>query len=105
MYCDGRVDAFEPDLHACPAFANASCLVATLSPGESLFYPEAWWHQTRTLTPGAASLSRSLITPGNAAAVARALRAFCAAALHLGHEWCAAIEPCLRRLSDVRDPG
>jgi hypothetical protein len=105
-YCDGRASAFEPTTkQACAAFANASCLVATLSPGESVFYPEGWWHQTRTLTAGAVSLSRSLVTPSNAAGVARALRKFCAAGLDFGHEWCAPMLPCLRRLVEVRDPG
>uniref|UniRef100_A0A7S2J3H0 SET domain-containing protein n=1 Tax=Haptolina brevifila TaxID=156173 RepID=A0A7S2J3H0_9EUKA len=92
----------------CPS-ANASpqsCMQATLAPGESLFYPGTWWHETIVLEPWTLSLSRSLITPSVAAAVSRGLHGFCTEARTLldSHErLCDALAPCLTRLAQYAD--
>ncbi len=85
--------------------SGGRCQEATLRPGDSIFYPEGWAHETSTLDHGAASLSRSLITPGSAAVFAPAMRRWCDAALALDSHarLCAALSPCLRRLARVRD--
>lgn len=87
-----------------PAERPGACSETTLHPGASLFYPEGWWHQTRTLDAGAASVSRSVVTPGSAAPFAGGARRWCAAARLLDSHarLCEALAPCLRRLAAVR---
>lgn len=45
----GRVDAFEPDLQRFPRLEQAQPYTATLGPGDVIFTPSCWWHQTRIL--------------------------------------------------------
>uniref|UniRef100_A0A7S3EPW7 JmjC domain-containing protein n=1 Tax=Haptolina ericina TaxID=156174 RepID=A0A7S3EPW7_9EUKA len=103
LYCDGTVDGFSPDFTACPAFQDARCTETVLHPGAGLFYPEGWWHQTRTVGLASLSISRSLLTPSNARDFAVSMRAYCAEALALAHRsysrLCASLEPCLQRLT------
>ena len=107
FYCAGAANAFKarsPD-SPCPSFVNDSCYEAVLWPGEALFYPGRWWHQTQTLDDGAASLSRSLITVGDAAHFAPAMQRLCDESQRLNSHWavCEALAPCLRRLSVIVD--
>ena len=44
-----RVDAEHPDLARFPRFARARKMVVELSPGDILYLPRLWWHQTRSL--------------------------------------------------------
>lgn len=45
----GQVDAEAPDLDRFPAFAGAAGCSVVLEPGDVLFLPSLWWHQTRSL--------------------------------------------------------
>jgi histone arginine demethylase JMJD6 len=54
---NGEVDAFEPDLERFPLFAEAQGYECTISPGELIFTPSGWWHQTKTLETGFAITS------------------------------------------------
>ena len=45
------IDAFEPDSERFPRFAEAHCADVVVSPGEILYYPAYWYHQTRCLDP------------------------------------------------------
>ena len=45
------------------------------SPGEALFYPEDYWHQTVGLDSGNAALSGSVVTPSNGKLIADELQA------------------------------
>ena len=108
LYCNGAVDGFNPDHHhACPAFRAraSSCIEHTLQPGDSLFYPEHWWHQTRTLDDGTLSISRSLLTPAGAARFAVTMRNYCREAMEVAPDtfrlMCEALAPCLQRLLRV----
>ena len=110
-YCHGAADAFAPPNVGtnaeCPAFDNASCFDAVLRPGDGIFYPSLWYHQTRTLEKDTASLSRSLLTYGDAKHFAKSMRRICAMARVLDSHrlMCNALDPCLRRLEmyvDVR---
>jgi len=46
MY-EGEPDAFAPDLKRFPRLAEATPWRTTLGPGEVIFVPSRWWHQTR----------------------------------------------------------
>ena len=108
-YCEGAVDGFNPDVLACPTFGAraSSCVEYELQPGDSLYYPEYWWHQTRTLDALTLSISRSLLTPAGAARFAATMRSYCTEALEVAPDafalMCEALTPCLRRLQAVRD--
>jgi hypothetical protein len=52
-------DILAPDLRRFPLFAQAQPLVHDLEPGQLLFIPPGWWHDTRMLTH---SISVSLNT-------------------------------------------
>ncbi|MBT9586907.1 cupin-like domain-containing protein [bacterium] len=45
----GAVDTFHPDLETHPKFAQASGYQCLLGPGEAIFVPSKWWHQTQIL--------------------------------------------------------
>jgi hypothetical protein len=40
---------FEPDYDRHPQFAQATCASVVVEPGEILYYPAYWWHQTQCL--------------------------------------------------------
>lgn len=74
-----------------------------MGPGEAIFYPEDWWHQTAALDEGGAALTGTLVTPANARLVAGEMRAECRGAGRIfpavaGEGMtalCAALAPCL----------
>lgn len=45
----GKPDAFAPDLERFPLLAEATAYVGTTLPGELLFTPSLWWHQTQNV--------------------------------------------------------
>jgi len=49
MYDAGKVDTFHPDYERAPRFRQARCYLDTVGPGEALYYPMDWWHQTESL--------------------------------------------------------
>ena len=53
---------------ACSAFRKAECLEGVLAPGETLYYPEDYWHQVRSGGGGSSSSSSpsSSSSSGNA---------------------------------------
>lgn len=48
MYRAGDVDAFDPDYEKWPNFEKANCIDDVAAPGEMIFYPKDYWHQTET---------------------------------------------------------
>ena len=90
-----------------PPPSNTSCHATVLRAGDQLFIPSLWTHTTATLTDGAISLSRLLITPANAAPFAARMQQHCEAGRALSRtsyeRLCMALAPCLRRLAVVRD--
>jgi len=40
---------FKPDYQRFPGYAKAKCAKVTVEPGEILYYPSYWWHQTKCL--------------------------------------------------------
>ncbi|KAL1510485.1 hypothetical protein AB1Y20_006790 [Prymnesium parvum] len=102
-YCGGHVDGFAPDYSACPQFNLSSCEEHTLGPGEGLFFPERWWHQTLTLDAVTLSVSRSLLMPTATRQFAAVMRSYCNEAIRVAPDvyarMCEALQPCLLRLS------
>lgn len=45
------VDFANPDLERFPLFVHATASVATIGPGETIFFPMGWWHATRIHEP------------------------------------------------------
>lgn len=50
----GKVDAFDPDLKLYPEFAKAQAIETEVGPGECIFVPSLWWHQTKNIDAGMA---------------------------------------------------
>ena len=46
MYTAGEVDTFNPDYEQFPKAKSANCIDDWVHPGEMLFYPRDYWHQT-----------------------------------------------------------
>lgn len=49
MYAPGDIDVYDVDLKRFPLFAKAKCTRTIAHPGEVLYYPTGWWHQTDNL--------------------------------------------------------
>lgn len=54
---DVNMDMFAPDYARWPAALGASCWLDTLAPGEALYYPADYWHQTLNTPPAPGQLS------------------------------------------------
>mmetsp|Transcript_22635 Transcript_22635/g.31016 ORF Transcript_22635/g.31016 Transcript_22635/m.31016 type:complete len:157 (-) Transcript_22635:1048-1518(-) len=65
LYTAGQVDFFRPQYYRFPLARNASCYQTSLSPGDLLFYPPDWWHQTLNLDTPTLALTGTLVTPSN----------------------------------------
>jgi hypothetical protein len=59
-----EVDAFHLDLARFPSLAQARPLEAVVEPGEILFTPSMWWHQTLNLGP-TVSLTGNFVNASN----------------------------------------
>lgn len=51
---NGNVNAFAPDLEEFPDFAKARAIDTVVGPGECIFVPSLWWHQTKNIDAGMA---------------------------------------------------
>ncbi len=51
---DGNVDAFNPNLQMYPDFAKTDPIRCEVGPGECIYAPSGWWHQTRNVDAGMA---------------------------------------------------
>lgn len=65
MYNPGEVDMFNVDYSTHPLVLNASCYEVELQPGEMLYYPADFWHQTLNIGTPSIALSSTLVTPLN----------------------------------------
>jgi len=57
-----KMDAFHPDLKKFPNFEKAGCVSVTLNPGDLVYWPSMWWHQSfvpAQTTAGGLSVSLS----------------------------------------------
>lgn len=51
---EGEVNAFDPDLEKFPRFARAKAVDTEVRPGECMYVPPLWWHQTKNIDAGLA---------------------------------------------------
>jgi len=98
-YCGAAdIDTFDPDYSKCPSFRSATCYEGVIGPGEALYYPEDYWHQTRALDSGNAAISGTLVSPSNGALVAQELQKECDGASRIiargSTELCNALRVC-----------
>lgn len=61
MYEASDVNAFAPDYDRYPLFLDADCYLDEVRPGETLFYPMDYWHQTLTITDFSVSMTGTLV--------------------------------------------
>jgi hypothetical protein len=62
LYQAGVVDTFNPDYAHYPLFRQAHCYEDTLNPGDVMYYPKNYWHQTLNLDTPTVSLTGTLAT-------------------------------------------
>ena len=65
LYKAGEVDVYDPDLSRFPNFASADCTRTIVGPGEILYYPTHWWHQTDNLDSDTISLAARRVDAHN----------------------------------------
>ena len=63
LYGAGQVDLFHPNYARFPLVLRANCLEHTLRPGQLLYYPGDFWHQTTNLDTPTVALSGTVVTP------------------------------------------
>ena len=78
MYSAGDVDTFHPDYRRFPKFKNATCYQFIAEPGDVVYYPKDWWHQTQNLQTPTMSITGTLVTLGNYVEQREMLREQCA---------------------------
>ncbi|CEO94506.1 hypothetical protein PBRA_000291 [Plasmodiophora brassicae] len=97
LYAAGDVDTFRPDLARWPRFAASTCYDDVVRPGEMLFYPRDYWHQTLNLETPTITLTGTVVDENNADTVERELRDECTTGKwgwHLGDDLCGQLEQC-----------
>lgn len=77
LYGAGDVDLFAPDYARFPLARRAQCLQTTVGPGDLLYYPADYWHQTLNLDTPTVALTGTLVTAANHRLVADELRKEC----------------------------
>jgi len=108
-YCGAAgIDTFDPDYRACPSFREANCFETILHPGETLYFPSNWWHQTVALDAGTVSVSGTLVTQGNGEIVANEIQDDCNGANRVipaaSTRLCAALRPCIQHWRRLEKP-
>lgn len=73
----GLFDGFYPDYASSPGSGGLSCFLDVVLPGEFLYYPRNYWHQTENLATPTVSLTSTLSDAGNHRGVANELRREC----------------------------
>lgn len=61
MYKAGDVNWFQPDYERWPLAKKAKCFQTITEPGDSMYYPRDWWHQTKNLDDVNIAFSGSMV--------------------------------------------
>ena len=70
-------NVFAPDYNRWPKMLDANCYLDDVQPGEILFYPLDYWHQTLTITDFTVSLTGTLVDANCHGAVTAELEKKC----------------------------
>lgn len=68
-----HMNTFYPDYASWPQLKKARCIAAVVGPGDALYYPRDWWHQTENLDTPTVALSGSMVNHHNHAEFAQEL--------------------------------
>lgn len=63
LYSPGDVDLFQPNYSKYPKLKRATCFEVTTQPGDLIFYPGDFWHQTFNHDTPTIALSSTVIVP------------------------------------------
>lgn len=88
MYGSAVIDTFSDRINykKYPLMVNATCFQVTVEPGDIIYYPSDYWHQTKNLETPSLALSRNIITRECAEPVASRLQRECGSAPVTGQE-------------------
>jgi hypothetical protein len=78
IYGAGDVNTFAPDYAKFTKALELDCYDHTIEPGEMLYYPQNYWHQTMNLSPVTTSVSGTLVTKGNTKGITKEFMRECA---------------------------
>lgn len=85
MYAAGAVDTFNPNYEQFPEFKNAKCYQFIVEPGDVVYYPKDWWHQTENLETPTISVTGTLVGIDNHKEVKEMLQTQCAGYGYIFH--------------------
>eukprot|EP00605_Chrysophyceae_sp_TOSAG23-4_P000354 GSChrysophyteH1.ASY1.ANO1.401.1 assembled CDS len=108
LYKAGAVDTFQPDYENYPRVLNASCYQTISNPGDAMYYPRDWWHQTRNLETPSIAFSGSMVNKDCHREFALKLIEQCTGkgnVFHASAEHCKALEGCIRHWDKVYENG
>lgn len=108
MYHAGEVDTFKPDYKYFPKFRNVkTCTQFILYPGDLVFYPKDYWHQTLNLDTPTMAMSATIITSDCHVQVKQELQQECAGGnkVFVADEiFCGQLEKCYKIWENTFDP-
>lgn len=92
-----NIDAFGPDYETYPEYLKAECYQFVTEPGDLLYYPKRFWHQTVNLDPDSVAYSHTMVTPQNYKNVTTFLQRSCEGKEHMftaDPEFCRQLNKC-----------
>lgn len=104
----GIVSAFSPDYSTYPLFKNATCYLFTLQPGDILYYPYDYWHETLVLDTPTVSISGSIVSTKNHIEVATELDRECKGGNRIfgyDKDLCSALNECFNKWGEIIPPS
>jgi tetratricopeptide (TPR) repeat protein len=99
LYKAGAVNTFHPDYENFPRVLNASCYQTITNPGDAMYYPRDWWHQTRNLETPSIAFSGSMVNKNCHREFSLKLLDQCNGrgnVFHASPEHCKALETCIK---------
>ena len=104
LYKAGDIDTFNPDYYRFPRFKKAKCIQTIMNPGDVLYYPTNYWHQTINLDTPSISLTGTMVGDQNYEAVAKEIKAECSGRGTIftpNLEMCSMLDKCFELWSDI----
>ena len=108
LYKAGDVNTFQPDYLNFPRVLNASCYQTITNPGDAMYYPRDWWHQTRNLETPSIAFSGSMVNKDCHREFSLKLLEQCNGkgnVFRASKEHCAEMEKCIRNWDRTYEGG